>query len=80
MVNGWSKEDCLTPLLDLLNKFGFSLDVPYAAETLAEIALRDKKRKGKTINLVIPIRQGEGVLKSIDVDGLTEFIETGLQT
>ena len=79
MVKGWSKEDCLTPLLNALNKFGFNLDVPYSASTLAEIALRDKKRKGKTINLVIPLRQGQGVLKPIDVDELTDFIETGLQ-
>jgi 3-dehydroquinate synthetase len=80
MIKGWSKEDCLTPLLNLLNKFGFSLDVPYSAGTLAEIALRDKKRKGKTINLVIPLRQGEGVLKPIDVDELGELIEMGLKT
>jgi 3-dehydroquinate synthase len=78
MVKGWSKEDCLTPLVDLLQKFDFSLDVPYSAGTLAEIALRDKKRKGKTIHLVIPIRPGEGALKPIDVDDLTAFIETGL--
>jgi len=80
MVKGWSKEDCLTPLLSTLNKFGFPLDVPYPAETLAEIALRDKKRKGKSINLIIPIRKGEGVLKTIDVDDLRGFIETGLQS
>ena len=78
MVKGWTKEDCLTPLLSTLNKFGFSLDVQYTAESLADIALRDKKRKGKTINLVIPIRQGEGILKPIDVDELSDFIEAGL--
>lgn len=80
MVKGWSKEDCLTPLLATLNKFGFPLDVPYAPETLADIALRDKKRKGKSINLVIPNRLGEGALKAIDVDDLKELIETGLQS
>lgn len=79
MVRGWSEEDCLTPLLGMLDKFGFSLEVPYPAETLAEIALRDKKRKGKTINLVIPVRQGQGALKAIDVQDLKSFIETGLQ-
>ena len=79
MVKGWSEEDCLTPLLNTLNKFGFSLDVPYAATTLADIALRDKKRKGKTINLVIPIRQGEGALKPVDVGDLSALIEMGLQ-
>jgi 3-dehydroquinate synthetase len=67
-------------LLTTLNKFGFSLDVPYTAEALAEIALRDKKRKGKSINLIIPIRVGEGALKTIDVDDLKSFIETGLQS
>ena len=78
MVKGWCKEDCLTPLLDVLNKFGFPLDVPYAPQSLADIALRDKKRKGKTITLVIPVRLGECVLKTIDVDELPEFIEMGL--
>lgn len=80
LVKGWSKEDCLTPLLNILGKFGFSLHVPYTAEALAGIALRDKKRKGKTINLVIPVRQGEGILKSIEVEDLKAFIEMGLQT
>lgn len=80
MVRGWSKEDCLTPLLNTLNKFGFPLDAPYTAETLAEIALRDKKRKGKSINLIIPVRIGEGALKAIDVGDLKCFIETGLQS
>lgn len=79
LVKGWSLEDCLTPLLAVLNKFGFPLDVPYSAQSLAEIALRDKKRKGKTINLVIPLRQGQGVLKTIDVAELEAFIEMGLQ-
>ncbi len=79
MIKGWSKEDCLTPLLNTLNKFGFSLEVPYTAGSLAEIALRDKKRKGRTINLVIPLRQGEGILKPIDIDDLSNFIEMGLQ-
>jgi 3-dehydroquinate synthase len=79
MLKGWSKEDCLTPLLGTLNKYGFPLEFPYAAEALAEIALRDKKRKGRSINLVIPVRKGEGRLKSIDIDNLKEFIEMGMQ-
>lgn len=80
LVNGWSQEDCLTPLLEVLNKFGFPLDVPYSAQSLAEIALRDKKRKGNTTNLVVPLRIGQCVLHPIGVDKLVGFIEKGMSS
>jgi len=78
LVSGWSQEDCLTPLLEILDKYGIPLDVPYSAPSLAEIALRDKKRKGNTLNLIVPLRIGQCVLHPIAVDELVGFIEKGL--
>ena len=77
---GWSEEDCLTPLQELLKKFGFSLDVPYAARSLAEAALLDKKRKGGTIHLVVPVRIGACRLVPVPAESLEELIEMGLST
>ena len=77
---GWSEEDCLTPLRNLLTKFGFPLDAPYAAKSLAEAALVDKKRKGGTIHLVVPVRIGECRLVPVPADSLEELIEMGLST
>lgn len=75
---GWSKEDCLTPLLESLNKFRFPLECPYTAAQLTDAALKDKKRMGDTITLVIPVHLGDCQLKKIPVSQLEEFIEGGL--
>ena len=77
-AKGWTSEDCLTPLLQTLNKYGFPLDVPYSANLLAQIALQDKKRKGSVIHLVVPLQIGQCALQSILVEELAEFVEMGL--
>jgi 3-dehydroquinate synthase len=77
-AKGWTQEDCLTPLLQTLNKYGFPLDVPYSANLLAQIALQDKKRKGSVLNLVVPLQIGECRLRPILVEELAEFVEMGL--
>lgn len=76
---GWSAEDCLTPILESLQQFRFPLDCPYTAEELTDAALKDKKRMGDTITLVVPVHLGDCQLKKIPVSQLKEFIEGGLQ-
>ncbi len=78
LKNGWSEEDCLTPILNSLNKFRFPLDCPYSAAELAQAALKDKKRMGDTITLVIPVALGHCQLKQIPVTELESFIAGGL--
>lgn len=75
---GWSKEDCLSPLLSALTKFGFPMECPYTAQELSQVALQDKKRLGDTITLVIPVTLGDCQLKKLPVSRLTEFIKAGL--
>ena len=77
--NGWSEEDCLTPILNSLNKFGFPLECPYTASQLTQAALKDKKRMGDTITLVIPVALGNCQLKQLPIDELESFIEGGLE-
>lgn len=75
---GWSREDCLTPLMNILNKFKFPLDCPYSAAELTAAALKDKKRMGDTITLVIPVVPGGCQLAPVPVDSLEAFIQKGL--
>jgi len=75
----WSTEDCLTPLLAVLNKYGFPLECPYTASQLTGAALKDKKRMGDTITLVIPAALGDCRLTPIPVDRLETFIQKGLE-
>ncbi len=74
---GWSKEDCHTPVRAALEKFGFPLDCPFTARQLTEAALKDKKRTGDTISLVVPIELGNCQLAEIPVDKLETFIQKG---
>lgn len=78
LKNGWSEEDCLTPIHDSLVKFRFPLKCPYSAADLTKAALKDKKRMGDTITLVIPVTLGNCQLKTIPIEELQSFIEGGL--
>lgn len=75
---GWSKEDCLTPILEALEKFCFPLECPYTAQQLTHAALRDKKRMGDTITLVVPVSLGNCQLKKLPVTELEAVIKAGL--
>lgn len=75
----WSEEDCLTPILESLEKFRFPLECPYTTEQLAQAALRDKKRMGDTITLVVPVSLGNCQLKKLPVSELNDVIKAGLQ-
>lgn len=76
---GWSREDCLTPILESLKKFRFPLECPYSAQQLVQAALKDKKRMGDTITLVIPVSLGNCRLKKLPVSQLEDVIKAGLQ-
>lgn len=76
---GWSQEDCLTPIRKSLEQFRFPLECPYTAKQLSQAALRDKKRMGDTITLVVPVTLGNCQLKKIPVSELEDVIKAGLQ-
>ncbi|HPR23945.1 MAG TPA: 3-dehydroquinate synthase [Bacillota bacterium] len=75
---GWSREDCCSPLIEVLNKYGLSSSCSYSAAELAAAALKDKKRLGNEINLVIPLEIGECALMRLPSHELQNFFEAGL--
>jgi 3-dehydroquinate synthetase len=76
---GWSNEDCTIPLWQTLERYGIDPKCPFGAEELASAALKDKKRNGSTISLVIPLQIGEGAIMDIKVEELLEFFRLGLE-
>jgi len=75
---GWSQEDCYGPLVQILSKYGFPSACPYNADTLLEAAMKDKKRTGGKIRIVVPLRIGECALREIPVPELGSFFRKGL--
>ena len=76
---GWSRYDCSAPIRNVLEDYEYPLDCPYTCDQLTDAALRDKKRHGTTMNLVVPLLVGECALMEIPVDNLRDFIAAGLE-
>ena len=56
----------------MLTLYGFPTDVPFSMSELYRILLQDKKRKGDSIDLVIPEAIGRCTLRRITLKELEE--------
>lgn len=75
---GLTSQDCSLTIKEALIFQGFQLECPYTAQSLAKVALNDKKRDGNNIVLIIPEKLGKCILAPLEISKLTEFISLGL--
>ena len=76
---GWTDEPVADRIAACLAKNGLPSGTDYSAEDLAAAALRDKKRSGSHITIVIPKKIGVCELKKIPVTELLPIIAAGLE-
>ena len=76
--SGLTESPCLGELTKTLESLALPVSCEYSAKELADAALRDKKRSGGTITLVIPKRVGHAELQEFPVSHLEKFIEIGV--
>lgn len=72
---GWSDENTHLQITRCLENNGIPTDTDVKTEELLSAMVKDKKRNGDTINLVIPQKIGNCVLKSIAVSELEEVLQ-----
>ena len=72
---GWSKEETYSPIIKCLENNNIPTNTNVTNEELLSAMVKDKKRTGETINLVIAEKIGNCVLKSIEVSKLKEVLE-----
>jgi len=70
--------ECLDVLLNLLSHFNLPTNTGYSASAIYEAALRDKKRDGEFITIIVPTVIGKCELREIPVESLLNWIEMGL--
>jgi len=75
---GLTESACLDKLTETLKRLELPVDCKYSAKELAGVTLRDKKRSGETITLVVPKRIGHAELHKLPVSQLESFIAKGL--
>ena len=65
-------------VITVLKKFGLPVSTNCTAQMLYNSALSDKKRFGRTVNLIVPQRIGNCIIQATPVSELIHFIEAGL--
>lgn len=71
---GFCTEDCAHEISQSLLKLGFSLDCPYSKEELLPVVLLDKKRKGESIDFILPKEVGCCEIYPVKIKELEEFL------
>ena len=71
----WAKEETYPQIAACLENNGLPIETEIETEQLLSAMLKDKKRTGDTIHLVIPEEIGKCVLKSIEVSRLKEVLQ-----
>lgn len=72
---GWSKEITYPKVVKCLENHNIPISIDIETDELLSTMVKDKKRMGDVINLVIPEEIGKCVLKSINVSELKEVLE-----
>ena len=65
-------------LCSVLQQFGLPVRADITAEQLFSASLKDKKRSGKVVNLILPVTTGTCVIQPTSRDQLEAFIKAGL--
>jgi 3-dehydroquinate synthase len=66
-------------ILNLLTQFGFEKDTDFDVDEITEVILSDKKIRGNKINLILPKKIGECIIKEFDVDEIPILLKSALR-
>ena len=77
VAKGLCTPDVPPHLEALLKRYGLPVTCPFSATELADAALRDKKRRGDTITLIVPTALGESRLLPVPTAELADFFRLG---
>ena len=65
-------------ILGITKLFSLPFSTEFTAQDIYSVSLSDKKRAGKTVNLIVPKAIGECIIYPIPISELRSFIEAGL--
>ncbi len=70
--------ECADKIERILKTFNLPTECTFDEDTLYKIMLSDKKRAGKTLNIIVPEKIGSCKILKMDVTNLKDFIKAGL--
>lgn len=76
---GFCSEDTANAVSEILVKFGLPVNTDFSSTVLFEAALSDKKRRGGTVDLIIPAAIGDCRIVPTPVGEIEAFIKAGIE-
>ena len=76
--SGICQQETLDRIVNVLQKFDLPTGTELSADSLSKLALRDKKRAGSHINLIVPVAISNCIIQSTPTEELNAFIQAGL--
>ena len=77
---GWCDEGLVGRIEAACAAYGLPIDISLDHETIMRFATRDKKRHGRSVNLVVPLAIGHVEVRNVDFPTLRTVIEKGCGT
>ncbi len=71
---GLCSESVSREITSALTSLGFPLECPYPAKQLYKVMLQDKKRRGNTIDLILPYSVGDCRIYPVQIEGLRKIL------
>ena len=75
---GICNKTCAADIKAVIEKFGLPTVCEYNAEELYDMMLKDKKRKGSSISIIVTKHIGECSIKKLELTELKSFIKKGI--
>lgn len=75
---GLCGEDCKNEIIAAIEKLSLPTTTEYTVSSMLPVILKDKKRRGSTIDLILPRAVGNCVIHPVRVDLLEEILTTSL--
>ncbi len=76
---GFSEYDCSEPIMSVLTKNGIPVEFNCTAQELYNVMIKDKKRSGNSIKLVLPQKIGKCFLYETNVASMYDFLNEAMR-
>ena len=76
-VRGICSSETADCIIALLHKYGLPTEIPFSASELRREMLRDKKRSGNTLKLIVPEAIGRCRTETVPVGDLESWLRDG---
>ena len=75
---GWAEENMSYRLEHLYQRYGINVRCPFHAKVIAKEILADKKRRGNTITLAVPLKIGRCTLRNVPMTEIEDLLLKGM--